>query len=188
MHAITIGHTPSLSLKGYLGAFIGVFAATWTFIEPLGMFGLADNDQIKNIGFIGYLLLIACSLVISAIITKCYRRWLFNKQDFIHIVFESSSDGKNHNLKTPRNIQIWDFTNLVIEYLSQGEAKDRIKSMRYHFDPVLYVKRDEERIMLDKYKTLSEAGVLENDRIIIVGEPRDTRPLFSKSCTKECDE
>lgn len=185
MHVITIGHTPSLNLKAYFGIFIGVFAAIWTFIEPLGMFGVADDNQIKNIGFWGYSLLIACSIGISIIITKCYRGWLFSKQDFIQIVFESSSDGKNHNIKTSKNIQIWDFTNLVIEYLSQGEAKDRVASMRYHFDPVLYIKRNGERLKLDKYKTLSESGVLENDHFIIVGEPRDTRPLFSKSIPDE---
>lgn len=188
MQTTTIGHTPSLSLKAYFSVFIGVFATSWTFIEPLGMFGLANNDQIKQIGFIGYSLLIAFSLVTSVILTKSYRGWLFNKQDFFNIVFESSSDGKNHNIKTPKNIQIWDFTNLVIEYLSQGEAKDRIKSIRYHFDPVLYVKRNNERIKLDKYKTLSEAGVLEFDHLIIVGEPRDTRPLFSRRRIEESDE
>lgn len=181
MHAITIGHTPSLHLKAYFSIFIGVFAATWTFIEPLGMFGVADDIQINHIGFIGYSLLIVFSLGISIIITKCYRGWLFNKQDFIQIVFESSSDGKNHNIRAPKNIQIWDFTNLVIEYLSKGEAKDRIQSMRYHFDPVLYVKRNGERLRLDKYETLSESGVLENDHLIIVGEPRDTRIRYART-------
>lgn len=170
-------------MKTYFTIFVGVFAAIWTFIEPLGLLGIVSDKTYTNIGILGYLLLVVLSLIIAAIISKGYRGWLFGRQDFITVVFESSSDGKDHNIKTTKNIQVWDFTNLVIEYLSKGTAKERIAAMRYHFYPVLYVKRDGERIKLDKYCSLSESGVAENDHLIIVGEPRDTQPLYSKKAT-----
>lgn len=175
---ITLGHIPHLETKSYLMIFLGVFATLWTFIEPLGFFGLIPQLT-ANLGILGYLSLLLFAAIISTISFKFIRSVKFKKQEFVEFIFESSSDGHDHSLRCPKNTQIHDLTNFIIEYMENGEAKERVKSIRYNYDPVLYLKRDDQEIQLDKSKTVSENKLIETDRLFIKAIPKKVDIRFS---------
>ncbi|MCI5227309.1 MAG: hypothetical protein D3918_11805 [Candidatus Electrothrix sp. AX2] len=180
-NSVTIGHTPSIKPKTFFIFFISVFTTLWTFIQPLELFGIL-SQEITSIGFWGYLLLLIAAFFLSLIPTKIYKNWLFEKQEFLHIIFESSSDGIDHLIKTPKNIQVMDFTNLLLDYLAKGNAKKRVISIRHHFNPTLFLKKsNEDNIELDESKTLNEAHVQDGDCVIIIGKPKDQSIRFSMS-------
>lgn len=176
--AIIIGHIAHLETKSYLMISLGVFATLWTFIEPLGFFGLIPQLT-ANLGILGYLSIILSAVIISTIFSKFIRSVKFKNQEFVEFIFESSSDGQDYLLKCQKNTQIYDLTNLIIEYLENGEAKDRIKSLRYNYDPVLYLKRGDQEIELDKSKTISENRFKEIDRLFIKAIPKKVDIRFS---------
>jgi hypothetical protein len=166
-----IGNIPNLQTKSYIMIFIGVFASLWTFIEPLGFFGLATID-FNKFGITGYITLFITALFISIIPAKIIKYKKFNNQEFISFIVESSSDGKDHYLKAPKNTQIFDLINLIIEYLETTDAKDKIRFLRFNYDSELYLKQEKENVKLNNSKTISESSIKNDDRLFIMAVPR----------------
>ncbi|WP_321392216.1 hypothetical protein [uncultured Desulfuromusa sp.] len=179
MKHLTVGHLPYLNLTELGGTYVSTFGIIWLIIEPLSLFGLMP-ESISTTGWLGYIALIILSLVIATPISQKIRKIKFNRQELLKVNVESSLEGVTYSVKTPANIQVYDFSRLFVDHLERGPVSKKIKALKWHYSPVLNIRRGETKVELDNSMTLQEANIKEHDVLFITGKQIEPMtPRFS---------
>lgn len=180
-NAITIAPVEELSLKSSSVVFVTIFGLFWLFLEPLGLFGLLPSLS-GVLGWAAYLALFCVSFGGVVAVRFLHRRAGYSKLTFVTFTVASSTDGADHFVRAPGNMQVWHFVHEFLSYLSHGPARERIRQLMLHFDPVLQVGREGSFVDVGNSLTLSQAGVINGVRCQIRGisRPERNEPLFSR--------
>ena len=179
--AITIAPVEELSFKSLSAVFVTIFGLFWLFLEPLGMFGLLPSLTSVS-GWPAYFGLLCVSLTGVVVTRLLYRRAGYSKLTFVIFTVASSADGADHFVRAPGNMQVWHFVHEFLSYVSRGPARERVRQLMFHFDPVLQVGREGSFVDVGNSLTLLQAGITDGVRCQIRGisRPERNEPLFSR--------
>lgn len=181
---LTIAHVEGLSLKTAAGVFVTAFGLVWLFIEPLGLFGLLP--QLSGwMGFAAYIVMLIAAIAAVRIAVLVRRRYGHLKLTFVTFTVASSTDGADHLVRAPVNMQVWDFVYLFLRKLEDGPAAERVRALNRQFDPILQLGKDGHFIDIGNSLTLTHAGIIDGALCRIRGEPRKERGvLFSRGAAR----
>ena len=169
MKSITIGSYPELQFKEFASTCVASFTTIWLVLEPLGSFGIFPN-AISSSGWVGYLSLFIISLFFAISTGQIWRKIKFNNSDIVQVAVESSIEGTTYLVRTPANMQAWEFCHLFIEFLERGKSGEKVRMTKRHFSPVLNLRRGEEKIEVDENVSLSEIGIVSGDILFVSGK------------------
>lgn len=183
---LTIAHIEGLSFKATFGIFAAAFGLVWLFIEPLSLFGLLP--QISGwTGIAAYLVMLIAAIAAVRVAALIRRHSGHAKLSFVTFTVASSTDGADHLVRAPINMQVWDFVYLFLRELERGPAREHVRALHRQFDPILQLGKDGHFFDVGSSLTLTQAGVIDGVLCRIRGEPRRERnmPMFSRGGTAE---
>lgn len=185
MKPITITPYGRFPPKVGWSVFVTTFATTWLFVEPLGFFGLVSPSFV-GFGVVGYTGMLVVAVIAVFVAARMYRRYSVSRLDFLIFTVASSSDGLSHLVRAPANMQVTDFVHQFLDYLSKGRGAERVKQLRWHFEPTLQVQNGIQFADIENSLTLSQAGITEGNLCQIRGKPipKYDGPMFSRGGAK----
>jgi hypothetical protein len=97
------------------------------------------------------------------------------------------TDGANHLVRAPLNMQVWDFVYLFLRQLEQGPAREHVRALHCQYDPVLQLGKDGSFFDLGNSLTLTQAGIADGALCRIRGEarPERDRVFFSRGASRK---
>jgi hypothetical protein len=170
-----------LPVKAWLGVFAGSSGGIWLFVEPLGLFGLVPQLPVLD-GAMAYAAMLIAAVLCAAVAAKLYGRYTNAKLTYLTFTVASSSDGADHLVRAPTNMQVWDFLARFLDHLSEGSAAERVKALRWGYDPILQIKRSDSFVDVANSLTLIQAGITDGAMCQIGGKSRPA--LFSRGATR----
>jgi hypothetical protein len=148
-----------------------VFAALWTFAEPLQFFGIGGST-FSRLGSVGYACLLASAILVVAISEWVLRARSKGRHFPLTVLFTCKREGKRLRLEIPRD---WTGEAFVHAILSNGHGlfeEDTVKWFKWLYDPQLYLLGDRKR-KLNLAKTFRELDVQDGAELVLDGKPQE---------------
>ena len=168
-----------ISLRAIVAIFLAVFGAGWLMIEPLSTFGLLPKMSVLS-GWIGYLALVAVSLVVTILLVPMYRQRPSATTKYLIFTVASASDGAEHAVKSPAAMLVGDFVQQFAVYLSKGAGGEAVKSLLRTHDPILQIVHHGNASDLSNSVSLAFAGIVDGTHCQISARPKEDQILFSR--------
>lgn len=176
MKTETIGSVPNFSWKKRIGIFLGVLGGFWTVLQPLASF-VAMPNLFALAGVWGYLILVIVALLVTASVEYIARRRSSQNQKYIKITVLVTTDGTQHSIKVPSDMNVGTFVELFLDHLSSNTTTEMVKEWRKLYKFNLLVMRQNDFDEVSSLQTLNEVGIKEGDVCKVKG---NIQPQFKQ--------
>lgn len=161
---LRIARVPLWSWRIRIITFVGIFGTCWLFLEPLGYFDITIcSFKLSSLGIKGYIGLLVIVALVTFLVEYIKRIRAVGTISFTVLNIILTEDGVKIKTEVPQNMGVGQFIKFFLDEVSKDAPPKTALSRAYMYEHTLLVERKAEYVPVDSEKTISEAGLMNED-------------------------